>query len=138
MGAACRGGGVITRISRVGRTFRRGADCRFGVLSRDVSLNDEKCTFLNLQFRQNLRPCVYSLPRAPSLARCTLAQDVITKDYHTVLPLLQLRIIKDCRHILRWSLDGKERLQRREHLQSELRRGGAGGDRKHIGEGWGW
>ena len=50
MGAACRGGGALTGVfSRVGPTRRRGVDCHFGVLGRDVSLNDEKCTILNLQ-----------------------------------------------------------------------------------------
>ena len=41
---------------------------------------------------------------------------------------------KECHDILRWFLDGKERLQRREHLRSEWRRGEAGGHREDIGK----
>ena len=75
---------------------------------------------------------MYSLPHAPNLARCTQAARRAPERlrYRT-----SHATIKDHHHILRWSLDGKERL-RREHLQSELRKREAGGDSKQIAESW--
>ena len=72
---------------------------------------------------------MYSLPRAPNLARCTQAASRAPESlrYRT-----SHATSKDSHGILRWFLDGKERLQRREHLQSEWQRGEAGGHREDI------
>ena len=100
---------------------------------REVHVSEPTQVSHPWKFRQNIRACVYSLSRAPNLARCTQAARRAPERLHD---RTSHATIKECHPILRWFLGGKERLQRREHLQSELRRGEAGGDRKQIGEGW--
>ena len=89
-----------------------------------------------LKSRKNHQACLYSLLHAPNPGVVHKRQVVLPKDCAIDLPLQQLRITKECHHILRWFLDGKGRLQRPEHLQSELRRGEASGYREHIGKDW--